>query len=118
MTPLFKTRFDKERPRTFEALVDSYRHQITREWEKRYPAIPAPLVEPIPPGGNTGRFTLDINGRPRSPLAFVRMRQGRGGRRAGLSGGFFTLTFDREVQGPIALGWGAHFGLGLFAAVP
>ena len=25
-----------------------------------------------------------------------------------------TLTFDRSVDGPICLGWGSHFGFGLF----
>jgi CRISPR-associated protein Csb2 len=117
VTPLFRARFDKVRPRTFDALVDSYRHEIMLEWEKRCPGVPAPLVEPVPAWGDTGRFTLDINGRARSPLSFVRTRHGRGGHRADMSGGFFELTFDGEVQGPIALGWGAHFGLGLFAAV-
>lgn len=117
VTPVFKTRFDKPRPRTFCALVESYQREIAREWEKRYPSVPAPLVEPILDERNGDRFTLDINGRLRSPLAFVRTRQGRGGRRADMAGGFFTLTFDRDVQGPIGLGWGAHFGLGLFAAV-
>lgn len=116
VTPLFKTRFDKERPRTFDVLVDSYRRGVVLEWERRYPDVPAPLIEPITPEGDTGRFMLEVNGRPRSPIAFVRTRHGRGGRRADMSGGFFMLTFDREVQGPIALGWGAHFGLGLFAA--
>jgi CRISPR-associated protein Csb2 len=117
VTPLFKTRFDKKRPTSFEAVVDSYRHEITREWEKRYPAVPAPSVEPITATGSTGSFVLDINGRPQSPFAFVRTRHGRGGRRSDMSGGFFMLTFDNDVCGPIALGWGAHFGLGLFAAV-
>lgn len=117
VTPLFKTRFDKERPRTFDALVDSYRREITREWEKRYPTVLAPLIEPVSTAGTVGRFALGVNGRALSPLDFVRTRHGRGGRRADMSGGFFTLTFDREVLGPIALGWGAHFGLGLFAAV-
>jgi CRISPR-associated protein Csb2 len=28
-----------------------------------------------------------------------------------------SLTFERPVRGPIALGYGAHFGLGVFAAV-
>lgn len=35
-----------------------------------------------------------------------------GGRRLA---GAFKLTFSRPVQGPIALGWSSHFGLGLFA---
>lgn len=117
VTPLFKTRFDKKRPTTFDTLVASYRLEIVREWQRRYPAVPPPVIEPICSKADSHRFALGISGRERSPLAFVRTRHGRGGRRADMSGGFFTLTFDREVQGPIALGWGAHFGLGLFVAV-
>lgn len=116
VTPFFKTRFDKTRPRTFDALVGSYRQQITLEWERRCPDVPAPRVESISADLGSDRFTLAINGRSRTPLAFIRTRHGRGGRRADMSGGFFTLTFDREMSGPIALGWGAHFGLGLFEA--
>lgn len=116
VTPFFKTRFDKDRPRTFDALVESYRGAIILEWEKRYLTVPPPMVESVHSESSVRRFSLDINGRPRSPLAFVRTRQRRGGPRADMAGGFFTLTFDREVRGPIALGWGAHFGLGLFAA--
>lgn len=113
VTPLFKARFDKLPPLTFVDLIQSYRGQIMGEWRQRFPGRPDPKIEPVTSG--SGRFSLEINSRPRSPLAFVRTRQGRGGRRADMSGGFFDLAFEEEVKGPIALGWGAHFGLGLFA---
>jgi CRISPR-associated protein Csb2 len=47
---------------------------------------------------------------------FVRTRQDA--RAPGPPPGLFhlTLTFDRPVDGPLCLGWGCHFGLGLFAA--
>jgi CRISPR-associated protein Csb2 len=28
------------------------------------------------------------------------------------------IEFENEVAGPLCLGYGAHFGLGLFVAVP
>jgi len=41
----------------------------------------------------------------------------RGGQRGTHHGTGFELTFEAPVQGPIALGYGAHLGLGLFEAV-
>lgn len=47
---------------------------------------------------------------------FARSRRGGKGSFAG--GGFgFRLYFSRPVQGPVALGYGCHFGLGQFAAL-
>ncbi len=41
-------------------------------------------------------------------------RKKGGGRRTGKRGYGFRIEFDREVQGPVAVGYGAHFGLGVF----
>ncbi len=49
-------------------------------------------------------------------LKFRRQRQRGGGRQSSSQGYGFKLTFKHEVTGPIALGYGAHFGLGLFTA--
>jgi CRISPR-associated protein Csb2 len=59
---------------------------------------------------------IDTGSRSLSTLAFARTRRGRGGRQPDTSGGSFRLTFENQVAGPIVLGWGAHFGLGLFTA--
>jgi len=32
-------------------------------------------------------------------------------------GASFTITFPQKVAGPLAFGYGAHFGLGLFVPV-
>jgi len=40
--------------------------------------------------------------------------EGRHGHQAAAA---FTLEFEHEIQGPIALGYGSHFGLGLFVPV-
>jgi CRISPR-associated protein Csb2 len=118
VTPYLKSRFDKKRPKTFQDLVETYREQIISEWKRRYPDAPVPTVEPCVDSANPARFAVPIgvSGKLRSPLAFSRMRGRRGGRQPDTSGGFFRLTFEQDVEGPIALGWGAHFGLGLFAA--
>lgn len=119
VTPYLKNRFDRQRPRTFDAVIETYREQIVAEWNRRLPDMPSPRVEPLLDPANPRRFVAPVGpGRAlRSTLVFTRTRGGRGGRQIDTSGGFFRLTFEKEVEGPIALGWGAHFGLGLFAAV-
>ena len=49
-------------------------------------------------------------------LKFTRSRSEGGGRRASPHGYGFRFTFPQPVQGPIALGYGCHFGLGQFSA--
>lgn len=52
----------------------------------------------------------------RNVLEFRRFRSRRGLVQPDRSGASLRLTFDSPVNGPMALGFGAHFGLGLFAA--
>jgi CRISPR-associated protein Csb2 len=47
-------------------------------------------------------------------LEFHRTRKNGSGRKAGERGYGFRIIFPETVQGPIAVGYGAHFGLGLF----
>ena len=47
-------------------------------------------------------------------LQFQTSRHDGGGNRGGGSGNAFVITFPEPVNGPLALGYGAHFGLGLF----
>jgi CRISPR-associated protein Csb2 len=78
--------------------------QLVRELERR--GLPAPL--------RIAR--LDGYETERRPLArwlefhSARLRKGTSGK--GLYG--FEIEFGSEVQGPIAVGFGCHFGLGLF----
>jgi CRISPR-associated protein Csb2 len=118
VTPYLKARFDKRRPKDFHALVATYRDQILGEWNRRFPELPVPQVEPLTDPANPTRFMVPVGpGRSqRSPLAFARIRGGRGGLQPDTSGGFFELRFETPIGGPISLGWGAHFGLGLFRA--
>lgn len=48
---------------------------------------------------------------------FRRERSQGGGRRAGSTGHGFRITFAEPIQGPIAVGYGAHVGLGQFVGV-
>jgi len=50
-------------------------------------------------------------------LEFQTTRHNGSGRRGKDQGAAFIITFPQPVTGPIALGYGAHFGLGLFAPV-
>ncbi len=54
--------------------------------------------------------------RKRRPIHFHRFRSHRGLAQPDRMGSFRRLTFAEPVQGPLALGFGCHFGLGLFAA--
>lgn len=56
---------------------------------------------------------LMLDAKPRA-LDFRRFRSKRSLRQPDRQGCFLKLTFDTPVQGPMALGFGCHFGLGLF----
>ncbi len=50
-------------------------------------------------------------------LQFQTKRHDGGGSRGHDMGASFTVTFPQKVTGPLAFGYGAHFGLGLFVPV-
>jgi CRISPR-associated protein Csb2 len=50
-------------------------------------------------------------------LQFQTVRDNGGGNRGSSSGNAFIINFPEPVGGPLALGYGAHFGLGLFVPV-
>ncbi|MFO1155213.1 MAG: type I-U CRISPR-associated protein Csb2 [Rhodospirillales bacterium] len=56
-----------------------------------------------------------VDQRHRRPVHFHRFRSKRGLVQPDTRGSFWELTFDAPVSGPIALGFGCHFGLGLFS---
>ncbi len=58
--------------------------------------------------------TLTAGSRRLRPIEFQTDRFHGEGRRGGQTGVAFRLTFAQPVSGPLALGYGAHFGLGLF----
>jgi CRISPR-associated protein Csb2 len=58
-----------------------------------------------------------IHGRERRPIHFHRVRSGGREMQPDPMGTFLRLTFPSPIEGPLALGFGSHFGLGLFAAL-
>lgn len=80
--------------------------QILRECRER--GLPEVLkLESLP--------SIRINGRERRPIHFHRFRSKRGLVQPDTHGGFWRIEFVKPIQGPLALGFGCHFGLGLFA---
>lgn len=59
---------------------------------------------------------IPIRNRERRPIHFHRFRSRGGERQFDTTGAFLRLTFPQPVPGPLALGYGSHFGLGLFRA--
>lgn len=79
--------------------------QIRRECRQRG------LPEPI----NCARLqTVEVGRQERRPIHFYRFRGRRDLQQPDRSGSFWRLTFAEPVTGPLALGFGCHFGLGLF----
>lgn len=80
--------------------------QIRRECRER--GLPEPQLERLE--------SRRLRGRDRRPVHFHRFRT-RGRRRASqpdTRGSLWRLSFPEPVSGPLALGFGCHFGLGIF----
>jgi CRISPR-associated protein Csb2 len=60
---------------------------------------------------------VTVGGRERRPIHFHRFRSKRGLSQPDTLGSFWRLTFAEPAPGPLALGFGCHFGLGLFRPV-
>lgn len=80
--------------------------QIRRECRER--RLPEPTVLESFDEVSVGR------NRKRRPIHFRRFRNRRGLAQPDRVGSFWRLTFAKPVTGPLALGFGCHFGLGLF----
>jgi len=89
--------------------IDGPEEQVRREWELRRqldPSLPQLVKVEICRGAR-------VSGRQVRWLEFERWRR-RGGGKGIAFGTGFRLEFSGEVVGPVALGYGCHFGLGLF----
>lgn len=80
--------------------------QIRRECRAR--GIPEPIAIEAFDEVNVG------SGRKRRPIHFQRFRSRRGLTQPDRVGSLLRLIFDDPITGPLALGFGCHFGLGLF----
>ncbi|MEJ2146617.1 MAG: type I-U CRISPR-associated protein Csb2 [Acidobacteriota bacterium] len=81
--------------------------QIARECRER--GLPAPTLEPL--------TSIRVKSRDRRPVHFHRFRTKRGLTQPDRQGSFWRLAFPEPIAGPLALGFGCHFGLGVFRAV-
>ena len=59
---------------------------------------------------------IDIGGSTRHALHFHRFRSRGGEKQHDTRGALLQVTFPVPVDGPVAMGYGSHFGLGLFCA--
>lgn len=87
----------------------------TREWRRLAELLPEYRDVRIVNITAMEPDSLHWRGRPR-PIEYRRIRsknRSDGYRACGL----FEIEFSEPVQGPLALGYGCHFGLGLFTAV-
>ncbi len=79
--------------------------QIRRECRER--DLPEPeRIEPVE--------RVAVGDRERRPVHFHRFRSKPGLAQPDTQGAFWRLTFPEPVEGPLALGFGCHFGLGAF----
>lgn len=78
--------------------------QLRRECRER--GFPEPTLELL--------SHIDIKGRQRRPVHFHRFRSKPGLTQPDTQGSFWRLTFPEPVAGPLALGFGCHYGLGVF----
>ena len=66
----------------------------------------------------TPRDAIDVGGTPRRAIQFHRFRSRGREAQPDAAGALLDLVLSEAIEGPLAIGYGSHFGLGLFAAVP
>ena len=94
--------------------IGSPEHDLRRLIGEAQDAANRPLPLPVK---IEGQVKLEINARCLSPLEFQAERHHGNGTRARQTPRGFKITFAEPVSGPLAFGYGAHFGLGLFVPV-
>ena len=64
------------------------------------------------------RKTIDVGGTPRRAIHFHRFRSRGREMQPDAAGALLDVELPEAIEGPLAIGYGSHFGLGLFAAEP
>jgi CRISPR-associated protein Csb2 len=100
-TPFVPPRHEKTRGRRRETPLD----QLLGELQRR--GFPEPVTVTAVP-------RCELQGRSIRWIEFRRERLFGGGRRGQGLGYGFAIEFSEPVDGPLCLGYGCHFGLGLF----
>jgi CRISPR-associated protein Csb2 len=97
-------------------MEEETRAMVRSECVRRGLREPEVHLDSKDPGVAMGR-EVHVGGTWRNTIAFHRLRSRRGLVQPDCTGTALRLTFPEPVSGPIALGFGSHFGLGLFRAV-
>jgi len=98
----------KPQMRTPAATAEAILEQLQREWRGHGTGLPEIVeIRELP--------SVQHGGRDLRPLHFHRFRRKRGLVQPDTLGRLLELRFARPVRGPLCLGYGSHFGLGLFA---
>lgn len=105
--------------------ADGYSAEIERLLKHR--GLPVPTVDFLRPLASGISAAPDpyakdvgviVKGRLRRAVHFHRFRSRAGERQPDTIGTFLQLGFPECIEGPLALGFACHFGLGLFRACP
>lgn len=100
----------KPEMRTPEGKAAALLGQLRREWHGRGRGLPEILeIHEL--------ASVDHGGRLLRPLHFHRFRRTRGPAQPDTLGRLLEMRFAGPVRGPVCLGYGSHFGLGLFRPV-
>ncbi len=102
--------------RRAEATLRELRSLVRLELARREQFVALAERVEIEPLVGKNRAGTNLGGHFTTWLKFRRERFTGAGKKAGSSAFGFRLTFPEPVRGPIALGYGCHFGLGLFVA--
>jgi CRISPR-associated protein Csb2 len=114
-TPFVPTRHPKSR-RTGQQEVDEHGLIVG---SPEHDLVRLLIGQGFPRPHKTERMSAtSLGGKPTRWLAFRTERRKGHGRRAGLHGVGFRVTFSSPIRGPLAVGYGAHFGLGCFVPLP
>ena len=110
-TPYIAVRHFKERGTKRDMFLREQLAEVTLREELANRGLPEPLS--VAPANNL----IMTGGRSLNWRDFRQQRVFGDGRRGSTPGVGFEIEFAEPVSGPIALGYGCHFGLGLFAPV-
>ena len=64
------------------------------------------------------RKTIDVGGTPRRAIHFHRFRSRGREVQPDAAGALLDIVLPEAIEGPLAIGYGSHFGLGVFAPPP
>lgn len=111
VTPyLYPWHLKKPEMRTVEATAAAILDQLQREWRQRGNDLPK-IIEV------NELASIRHGGRALRSVHFHRVRGKNGLVQPDTRGRLLELRFEQAVHGPIALGYGCHFGLGQFVPV-